>query len=45
MVFLGEQPQATHVYALGLILSGILVTQLERRRLVAGLRRRLKRSA
>ncbi|MBK1645633.1 EamA family transporter [Thiocapsa imhoffii] len=31
MVFLGEEPKANHLYALGLILCGILVTQLERR--------------
>lgn len=45
MLFLGEQPEGRHLYALGLILSGILVTQLERRRLLARLRRRLKRPA
>jgi drug/metabolite transporter (DMT)-like permease len=32
MIFLGEEPQANHLYALGLILSGLLVTQLECRR-------------
>jgi drug/metabolite transporter (DMT)-like permease len=31
MLFLGEEPERNHLYALGLILCGILVTQLERR--------------
>lgn len=31
MLFLGEEPEPNHLYALGLILCGILVTQLERR--------------
>jgi drug/metabolite transporter (DMT)-like permease len=31
MLFLGEEPEPNHLYALGLILSGILITQLERR--------------
>jgi drug/metabolite transporter (DMT)-like permease len=29
MLFLGEEPEPNHLYALGLILGGILVTQLE----------------
>jgi drug/metabolite transporter (DMT)-like permease len=29
MLFLGEEPEPNHLYALGLILAGILVTQLE----------------
>jgi drug/metabolite transporter (DMT)-like permease len=43
MLFLGEEPEPNHLYALGLILSGILVTQLESRRLPAWIRRRSKR--
>jgi drug/metabolite transporter (DMT)-like permease len=43
MLFLGEEPEPNHLYALGLILSGILVTQLERRRLPVWIRRRNKR--
>jgi drug/metabolite transporter (DMT)-like permease len=43
MLFLGEEPEPNHLYALGLILSGILVTQLERRRLPVWIRRRSKR--
>jgi drug/metabolite transporter (DMT)-like permease len=31
MLFLGEEPEPNHLYALGLILCGILITQLERR--------------
>jgi drug/metabolite transporter (DMT)-like permease len=31
MLFLGEEPEPNHFYALGLILCGILITQLERR--------------
>jgi drug/metabolite transporter (DMT)-like permease len=31
IVFLGEKPEPNHLYALGLILCGLLVTQLERR--------------
>jgi drug/metabolite transporter (DMT)-like permease len=31
MLFLGEEPEPNHLYALGLILCGILVAQLERR--------------
>jgi drug/metabolite transporter (DMT)-like permease len=31
MLFLGEEPEPNHLYALGLILCGILVTHLERR--------------
>ena len=31
ILFMGEQPQPNHLYALGLILGGILLTQLEHR--------------
>lgn len=35
MVFLGERPRANQLYALVLILGGVLVTQLEHRRILA----------
>lgn len=45
MLFLGEEPEANHLYALGLILCGILVTQLERRGIPLGAGEHTKRRA